>query len=199
MKRKKYLLISIFLFVLIKTSFAQSEFLVNFSAIQNEQVVHLSFTLKGGITCLGTQIERATDGIHFAAIGSIAGVCGNSNFEVTYSYDDSMPVLNQSNFYRLQLGQLGYSQIVNLRVSDYSKGWQIIPNPATDEAVIYFQNKGNHQVIFKLYKEDGLLIKTVTTISNSIDLHKSDLMPGHYIFSIEENKEKRYSGHLVIL
>jgi hypothetical protein len=102
--------------------------------MQNGNTVILSFTMKQGFFCNGVDILRSADSIHYQVIGSIEGVCGSSSWDVSYAFTDSMPQLNAKNFYRLDLKQLGLSDVRALHVFDLSDEILLYPNPVEETA-----------------------------------------------------------------
>jgi len=178
---------------------AQSEFLHQFTAIQNETTVHLSFTIAGGVTCLGTDIERSSDSAHFSTIGTIAGVCGSSSEDVEYSFDDTKPLANQNNYYRLLLGQVGYTETIKVQFIDYSSGAVVYPNPVTDQTTIFFPNSKKEFFRLKLFDAAGILKVSLQTENASVDLNRGIVGAGIYFFTIEKNSVTIYKGKIAVL
>ena len=72
------------LLLILKTQFVfgQENLLVNFTGAQIENYIHLNFTVSAGISCLGTEVQRSTDGIQFETIGVLlVGVTKQVVFE----------------------------------------------------------------------------------------------------------------------
>lgn len=181
----------IFILVLFLTgtgrvAFAQSHpILGKFSISETEGRVFLSWSIIAGSTCNGIQIYRSTDSINFSQIGDIAGVCGSVDFEQPYDLTDNNPVKNKVNYYRLELGNQGFSQTVSIEIIDIeSSGFQIRPHPANSEAVIYFDNNTKQEQQLTLYNMNGIAVFTAVTKEDFFQLNTSLLQSGLYLFII---------------
>ena len=179
--------------------FSQSSFLQEFSGSQIENSIHLSFTISSGITCLGIDIERSVDSINFTRIGTIGGVCGSTSDDITYSFNDTSPLTNQVNYYRLLLGQVGYSTTIRVQYIDYNQGAVVLPNPLTDAANIYFPNVNNQTFHFKLFDSSGRVTLSLQTRDESILLKREKLGAGIYFFVLSGEGGQKYYGKVIIL
>lgn len=92
-------------------SFAQHPILAAFSARQIDENIQLDWTILGGNTCNGTFIYRQNKEGVFEQIGAIEGICGDSDVNEQYTFQDSMP-LSGVNHYTLQLGLQGYTDTI---------------------------------------------------------------------------------------
>ena len=179
-------LTSIFLYACIQSTFAQSHpILGKFYISENEGDVYLNWSIIEGSTCNGIQIYRSTDSTNFSQIGEIYGVCGSVSFEQPYDFTDNNPVKNKVNYYRLELGNQGFSQIVSVEIIDIeSNGYQIRPHPANSETKIYFDNNTNREQQLILYNMNGIEVFTSTTKEDFFLLKTSFLQSGLYFFTI---------------
>jgi hypothetical protein len=180
------------------SSEAQSAFLSAFSGFQMDQSVLLNFTIRGGITCLGIDIERSSDSINFKVIGSISGICGSTSEEVTYSFEDSDPLINQPNHYRLLLGQVGYSEILAVAFLDYTNGAVVIPNPFLEKTTIYFPDGFGNDRMLKLFDLAGKLVRQQPVSGNAIELEASGFSPGLYLFCSRRTIKYFLRGRIVV-
>lgn len=147
--------------------------------------VYLNWQIIAGSTCNGIQIYRSTDSINFVQIGSIPGLCGNISQPQNYDFIDNNAVKNQINYYRLELGNRGYSQIISLAIVDIKKdGYQIRPNPIITEGKIYFENNNNkaHQIL--IYDQRGIQVYSNSTKEDFFYLNTKLLSSGIYLFTI---------------
>jgi len=183
--------------IVLSRSQGQSPLLNQFKAIQSGNSVFLTFTLASGVTCLGIEIERSSDSMNFNTIGVIPGICGNSSEAVTYTFEDTAPLNNQENFYRLLLGQVGYSETIKIHFIDYDDGPVIFPNPIMDQSTIFFPNPTGETFVFSLYDSSGRIVTSLSTSNASISLHRNSLSSGIYFF-ILENKSERFQGKVVV-
>lgn len=159
-----------------------------FSAMEVGGRVFLDWTMNLGQTCNGIDITRSTDNLNFTPIGNIPGICGSPFDTVRYSFIDESPVLNQINYYRLQLGNLGPSKTLSVEIIDLEgTGFQVRPNPIVDEGRIYFDNDRSEEYLLTLISTHGLTLRQLTTRNDFFDLNTSDLPAGVYIFRIESD------------
>ena len=106
--------------------------------------------------CNGIQIFRSTDKINFIKIGDIAGVCGSTSAPQPYDLTDINPVKNSFNYYRLELGGSGISDIIGIEIIELEySGYQIRPNPISTEAKIFFENNKNQEHHLTIYDTNG--------------------------------------------
>jgi len=101
---------------LAKNSYPQKqEILENFKVFETNGQVLLNWQIVQGSTCFGIGILQSTNQLDFTEIGHIPGVCGASNDPLGYQFIDSNPIKNQFNYYRLNLGGYGYSEILAIK------------------------------------------------------------------------------------
>ncbi len=187
-----------FIFVMglsIGNIFSQSFILKNFSLSQIEESVFLRWTILEGETCNGIKIHRSTDSLNFQLVGDIAGVCGSPDFAQPFEFVDPHPVKNKTNFYKLELGNTGFSAIRSIDVISLNdEGVLVLPNPATKSTTIYFQNEYNSPHSFRLYSATGKLILEIRGRAKSFALNTSNLEAGIYIFTISAKGESSGAG-----
>ena len=160
-----------------------------FSATEVSGKVFLDWTMNLGQTCNGIDITRSTDNLNFSPVGNIQGICGSPFDTVSYSFIDESPILNQINYYRLQLGNLGPSKTVAIEIIDLEgTGFQVRPNPIVDVGRIYFDNDQSEEYRLTLISVDGLALRQLITRNDFFDLNVSELSAGAYIFRIESNE-----------
>ena len=94
---------------------AQPLLIENFTGTQFNNSIVINFTLVKGNTCSDTEVQRSTDGINFIVIYTIAGLCGSTQENVSYTITDNSPVPNSINYYRINLRSLGLSDIIKVR------------------------------------------------------------------------------------
>ena len=103
------------LFIFSAPLSAQNEDVIEYlNASEFNGKVLLSWSIMQGNTCNGIQILHSTDSINFSQISSIEGICGSTQQSISYSFTDLSPEKNANNYYRLQLGGLGFSWIVSV-------------------------------------------------------------------------------------
>ena len=198
---KLFLFITLFFTVTIHCLAQNEDILIQFSAVQIENRIQLNFTIKAGNTCNGIQIYHSEDSLSFAEIGDIQGVCGSSDRNETYSFTDNSPAKNKINFYRLQLGTLGYTYITKLFfIQPDGNTALLFPNPVTNETIITFLNTAHAELRLTVFSYDGKLVyQSPSSQGNSFHLEKDDFSPGQYFYQIDHEASHKYSGNFTIL
>ena len=178
----------------------QNPILGHFSVFEGNGKVFMSWQIIAGSACNGIQIYRSTDSLHFIEIGDIPGICGNITTAQDYNFTDYEPEINKINYYRLQLGNNGFSEIIAVEIIRLEiGGYQIRPNPVSANAKIYFDNNKMTEHTFVLYNISGKIVSTITTKEDFFDLQASNLFSGLYFFSItNDNSIEKAKGKILI-
>ena len=169
-----------------QNTFAQFNSILNsFSASENNGNVYLSWQIVAGSTCNGIKIYRSANNISFVQIGDIPGICGNISFAQDYDFTDFEPIKNAVNYYRLELGNNGYSQVLAVEVIDIAKnGFQLRPNPAYGISKIIFENNNSLVHNFNIYNILGKLVFSVTGKEDFFEYDSNAFQNGTYFFTI---------------
>jgi hypothetical protein len=179
------------LFIFSAPLSAQNEDVIEYlNASEFNGKVLLSWSIMQGNTCNGIQILHSTDSINFSQISSIEGICGSTQQSISYSFTDLSPEKNANNYYRLQLGGLGFSSIVSVEVIDLGMNTSIVrPNPLSKTSELLFDNEANFEVFISVYSSSGVLVNMQSTVSEQILLEKSKYTAGlyHYVLTSEES------------
>jgi hypothetical protein len=182
-----------------KLLFAQADAtLVNFSAQQVEDYVRLSFTVRSGITCLGTQVEHSETGMHFETIGIIPGICGSNVGEETYFFNDTMPSPNRINYYRVNFGNYGVSHSISVSFFDFGNSVVVAPNPVADKATIYFPLSQGEEVQILLFDAVGGLVDSFSGANGIAVLERNQLPPGIYLLRVEYPDRRVYASKILL-
>lgn len=171
---------------LLSSSSAQDVILADFYLLQRNTEVSLHWTIDRGPTCAGITILRSSDSIVYLEVGNIGGICGSSSSAIQYSFTDSNPLLNQTNYYKLQLGFTQFSDPQAIYVGYTEPGKLIVkPNPTSRNVSIEFNNDTNDTfelVILNSSGETVLLKKDVS--GNEILLNTTNWSVGVYIVTL---------------
>ncbi len=157
----------------------------DFFAEQRNETVYLQWTIKEGQTCNDIYIERSANNINFERIGLISGVCGSSDADVIYSYTDSIPIPNQINYYRLEIGTQGFTTVlsINTHVTG-QKPFRILGNPVKAKLKIIFDSEGLKTLNIFDISGDKVMRKKFSGKGISIDTR--ELPSGVYLFNYIE-------------
>lgn len=198
MKRKLFLSLLFVIYGLISLG-QPHPLLVSFKGVKTENGVQLNWTFKGGSQCEGTKIFRSTDRMQFAEIGDIPGVCGAPDSEISYVFLDENPIVNASNYYRLELGNQGYTEIVSVEFKSFnSDGYLLSPNPVQSSAVVCFENPTFDQFRFLLFNVSGIQVVDVEGNTDRISISADHLQSGLYFFSVSFSDKRKIIGKLLI-
>lgn len=185
MKRAVFQKCVLILFHLFLFSSAQSQkhpALESFTAHKIDDAVLLNWVISGGNTCNGVSIQRAEEGFNFQDVGHIPGVCGDAEFDIPYQFLDDN--INSSGLfkYRLELGQLGLTEALELYFYNFEER-NFIHIRLASQSKIIFDLPDSEEFVFSLYSLNGNLIHSkLSRGSNPIDLPRH-LSAGIYILS----------------
>jgi len=187
MKLKRLIITSYVLLIMSCYScFAQNNAILgNFTLFEAQGKVTLAWSIVKGSTCNGINIHRSTDGLHYVQVGEIPGVCGSSSEPLYYSFVDENPKKNSINYYKLELGNYGDSQVLPIEIIDIeNNGYQIRPNPISSTGRIYYDNdrKEVHQLIF--FQLNGAVLLDILSEQDYFDVDVSSFTAGIYLFTI---------------
>ena len=201
MKQLELILFTLFV-VQLNAVCAQNETVVlNLSATEFNGKVPLTWSVTQGNTCNGIQVLRSLDGVNFEQIGSIEGICGSTSATLKYQFTDPSPFVNVTNYYRLSLGGIGFSYLVNTEVIDTGEeDYVLAPHPLVDESLLIFDNENQELITITFFTERGEIVKEVQTSEQSISLNRSDFGSGVYIFVLQsDGKQPAFTGMLTVI
>lgn len=73
----------------------------------------------------------------------------------------------------------------------------IYPNPASQSAMLSFENKNNTVFVFNLYTISGQIVKTIETTSDKLNIDLSAIASGVYSYNLSNGVE-RSTGKLIV-
>lgn len=160
----------------------QSTFAQNFIAEAKDGKTYLRWTLSQGNTCDGITILRSEDQMNYTQIGEISGVCGSTDSAQTYLFTDDNPVLNKTNFYKLQFGLTGITATQSVYLFS-TGGYNLYPNPANQQCRLFFSNNGKKATML-LYNLSGQVVQSIETTDNFFTINTSYLAASMYFFVV---------------
>jgi hypothetical protein len=173
--------------------------LTEFALIRQYEGILLKWTIKGGSRCEGTRIFRAEGDGPFALIGSIEGICGGTDFNETYTYHDTLPASNRENHYRLEMGDLGFTETVTLFYDDFGpSGHARLTDPHTGTVTLLVSNARNVQLTVQLVDMNGRVAVQQQTVSNALVLDTAHLPRGVYVYRISGEGVNPVTGRLAV-
>ena len=180
-----------FLFFLLSTHiFAQR--ILNFKIFQVNQAVFLNFILSKGSSCNGFNVLHSSDSVNFKVIHEDPTICGTSNADEAKNWTHANPIINQLNYYKIQLNPGEMSPVNRIFVNQTNKpNIVLFPNPiSTDIDLLTIKIPGTESLEFDgfIYNQFGnyvLKIENQSTISNStIKIH--ELSNGLYLIKLTD-------------
>lgn len=161
--------------------------------------VYLNWVISKGNTCNGIDVERSVDGANFTSIHNIEGICGSQDSATTYFYTDDAPLPNMTNFYRLKLGSVAYSEVRPVEVIGLNQnGYHIRPHPVIGQARIYFRNElmaPHHISIFNL---NGEVVMEKSVSNNYFEISNNQMASGMYFFTIKMEDKNAINGKVLV-
>ena len=175
------------------------EVLYKFFAVRQGETVYMRWTITAGNTCEDTYIERSADGIYYERIGLIGGICGNPNQAVTYEFTDTLPLINQLAYYRLELGFYGYSSAREVEFTRFNEdGFLLAPNPFSDFTRLAFENDEENEHELIISDMQGRTVQKMTSMGSEFIILRLDMNSGVYFFRIANSDQVLYKGKLVV-
>ena len=180
-----------FLFFLLSTHiFAQR--ILNFKIFQVNQAVFLNFILSKGSSCNGFNVLHSTDSVNFKVIHEDPTICGTSNADEAKNWTHANPIINQLNYYKIQLNPGEMSPVNRIFVNQTNKpNIVLFPNPiSTDIDLLTIKILGTESLAFDgfIYNQFGnyvLKIEKQSTISNST-IKINELSNGLYLIKLTD-------------
>lgn len=195
--------------IILVTSFIQlatltyaqyaDDVLSRFFAVQLDETVFMRWTITAGNTCEDTYIERSADGVSYERIGLIGGICGSPDQSITYEFTDTLPLVNKTAYYRIELGYYGYSSPHIVTFTRYNEqGFLLAPNPFSDHARLAFDNPLKKQYGLVVSDMSGKIIAEMSTTGHEFLLRRNNLSAGLYNFRVMESGIMVFDGKIVI-
>lgn len=167
--------------------------------VYNEQII-LSWNIIGGSNCNGIKILHSTDSTTYNEIGFIPGICGAVTDAEPYLFSHTNPAVNQINYYKLKLGNQGFTTA--LAISFYTtdkKGFQFYPNPSSDK-IFLFVNTIYTQSEIEILDASGRQVYFQKVDSGRlIEFSPPDMNAGNYIIRLKNGSNIIFSQTMIRL
>ena len=87
---------------------------------------------------------------------------------------------------------------VSLNQNDFSeREFKVSPNPFSNQTIVEFSNPNSEKYNLMLFDISGRLVKSITTINNSITLNRNKLSHGMYSLKLVNSKETMFSKLII--
>jgi hypothetical protein len=180
------------------TSAQEHPFLSLYTLTELEGGIRIDWTILGGSTCDGQEIERSTDGLAFTSVHRIEGLCGDPFIARSYGWFDPAPPEFSTVHYRVKLGADGYSSVKSVRFDQLVTNDQLFfPNPANDQATLVLNLPASSRVDLQVFDAEGrLVIERKNHRGPLFDLELEALGTGLFTYLAISN-ERRFIGRFV--
>lgn len=173
-------------------------------AFEGEQLgtgIRISWTIGQGNTCADLEIEHSTDGVSFSQVFLYPGVCGNANFDQSYSYTHPSPKENALNYYRIRSASQILSHVIEVRFIAYgAAGYTLFPQPATGSATLLVDNPSNSRLVLQLLDLRGQQVSEIQeTQSGRFTVLRPQTGAGVYLFRVTKENGEEIRGRLLFL
>jgi hypothetical protein len=173
--------------------------LTEFSGFRQDDGIMLKWVIAGGNQCNGISIYRALEQGGFVRVGNIAGICGSTDSDETYTFLDTTALRNRDNSYRLELGWQGYTEVITVFFSDLSLGRHArLTDPVDGSVRFIFDNPRQLPVNIELFDIAGVAVIRETTRNTEFLLRQDGLRPGVYIYRIGTDGMQPVVGRMTI-
>jgi hypothetical protein len=192
------LLTGLFLAVTTVASAKEHPFLADHQLTELEGGIRIDWTILGGSTCNGQEVERSNDGLSFSAVHRIDGPCGDPFIPRSYGWFDPAPPEFSTVFYRVKLGFDGYSSVKSLWFDQLTESdHRFFPNPATAQATLVLNLPASASVDLLVFDAQGHVVWELKNNSGPhISLVLAALPEGLYTWLAVSN-EQRITGRFV--
>lgn len=160
--------------------------LSEFILIRQHKGILLKWTIKGGNQCEGTKVFRANNDYPFELIKHISGICGGADFDETYTHQDTLPAKNTDNHYRLEMGDLGFTETVTLFYDDFGQSNHArLTNQGNGTVTLLVNNAQSSPLTIYLMDISGKVVSHQQSESNAIVLSTLHLPRGIYFYRVD--------------
>jgi hypothetical protein len=178
--------------------------LLSFDAQAVGNTVLVNWTTASEINNDYFTVERSTDAVNFASIGTVDGA-GNSNGSISYQFVDVQPLQGVS-YYRLRQTDFnGTTEVfdpaaVNFNAST-AQGVSMFPNPAIDYAHVMLQSDASGNGSIRITDLSGRLVVeqnvSIKTGVQPFTLDTRNLNMGHYLVTVTMADGRLYTLPLI--
>ncbi len=181
-------------------AFAQEEhpYIMHFDLTVLDGSILVAWTMQGGSTCNGLDVERSRDGGIFERVHRIEGICGDPTIAVPFSWIDDAPPEFSVVHYRIQLGSEGYSSVQAVEFSQLKQSdHRFYPSPMRSEARLLLNVRSGAWVDLRIMDASGrTVVERSGNLGGDIRLSLPWLNAGTYGF-LAVSEGRRYVGRFV--
>jgi hypothetical protein len=161
--------------------------LTSFNVRNNNCIAMLNWTTATEQNSKYFEVQLSTDGINFNTVGFVPSN-GNSNIERQYNFSSNL--INQNNYFRLNIvdidGSSKFGPIVMVTTTCSNRVITMYPNPSRSTVTVRGLTGDNRLL---LLDNLGQVIKSIKTSNYSETLNISNLPSGAYLLQILSNNK----------
>lgn len=167
------------------TCIALAASFIDVTAQPDNGMVNIGWTIARETTTTGYIVERSSDGINFADIGSVTYQPGN-NVNNAYQYaDNSAYAIGGTLYYRIRESETGshtqYSRIVSVELAIAAAKFTVYPNPAKTVVTVSFTMTASETISLRLFDLKGSLLwqqqYQANAGQNSLQIDRIGMLP----------------------
>lgn len=181
-----------------QASSQEHPFIAHYELTELEGSIRIDWTIQGGSTCNGQDVERSTDGVTFSNVHRIEGVCGDPGSAVPYGWLDQAPPEFSTVYYRIKLGVDGYTSVKAVVFDQLTTSSQrFFPSPVSGTATLAFNIGQGDAVDIVVVDAGGRVVWERLGLAGSVHvLELAGLPQGNYTY-LATSKGRRFAGRFV--
>ena len=169
---------------------------LNFTGVQNNKTVLLSWTIITEKDIDRFELERSTDNINFLKRATVKQPVSLNVEQIFTSTDDIAGINDDFIYYRLKViganDEIKYSNIIRIRITQSKTSVTIMPNPANNNVFVKFYVEKESEGSIRLIDASGkaVLVQKMKAVNgvNTVELMGLNKFPnGVYIIQISIN------------
>jgi len=160
-------------------------FIAAYDLTELSGAIRIDWTILGGSTCNGQDVERSTDGLAFIPVHRIEGICGSPGASVPYVWLDQAPPEFSTVYYRVKLGFDGYTSVKSVQFQQITTSEQrFFPNPVAEAATLVLNASVVAPIDLRITDAAGRQVLRFTGVQGpSIPIDARALAPGMYTYA----------------
>lgn len=131
-----------------------------------------------------SEVERSTDGVVFAPVHRIDGICGDPLIARSYAWVDQEPPEFSTVHYRVKLGFDGYTSIKAVVFDQLTTSDQrFFPSPMTGEATLVVNVRSLATIDLRIWSSSGQLVfERVGATGPAVPISMAEAPAGVYVY-----------------
>jgi hypothetical protein len=171
----------------------------NFTVQQVHHAIRADFSILGGASCLGAELQRSADGgLTFTPVAAIREVCGGTAFTEHYTFHDETPIAGIELIYRLDLGGVGLTSERTASFIALNDALVAYPNPAEGQLNLRWNALPTERSTVEINDLNGQNRYREPVIGGALRVDVSTLPSGVYLLVVTTEWHIRHVRRVVI-